>query len=483
MATGPDNNGSLTENIIDVIEAFGAPRPSSKSLSELYQALATAIVNFAPGSGSVSSVSNADGSITISPTVGNVVVSLSAAQVALINSKSPTASPTFTGTPTAPTALPLNASTQLSTTAYTDAAVAVETSARTAADALKANIASPSFTGTPAGPTASPGTNTTQLATTAFVEAAVAGSSLLIPANVQTGPYTAQASDYLKAIEMNNPSQSSVTVPPSIFSAGQSFEVCGINLGQVRILPGSGFTLDTAGGANVLRTRWSTASMRIRGAGEGVLSGDLINLIALINEAFAFNASSGTLTATTLPVTAGNALVASVEVFTATTNTSGAITDTAGGTWTPLTTPSSDALTTQHQYFICNNPAAGVHAVTFTPTGSPGGAQLVVTEWSGGPFTFDKVSTAAFTSSTTGSTPSITPTNFNELIIASGSSDGTSSTMLTPTGGFLPLATQVVHSNNPVAYYLGQNIAPISCSWAVSPADTGTGSIIALIGT
>ena len=43
-----------------------------------------------------------------------------------------------------------------------------------AAIALKADIASPTFTGTPAAPTAGSGTNTTQLATTAFVTAAVA---------------------------------------------------------------------------------------------------------------------------------------------------------------------------------------------------------------------------------------------------------------------------------------------------------------------
>lgn len=41
---------------------------------------------------------------------------------------------------------------------------------------LKANLASPTFTGTPAAPTATVGTNTTQIATTAFVTAAVAGS-------------------------------------------------------------------------------------------------------------------------------------------------------------------------------------------------------------------------------------------------------------------------------------------------------------------
>ena len=39
--------------------------------------------------------------------------------------------------------------------------------------AAKANLASPTFTGSPAAPTATAGTNTTQIATTAFVQAAV----------------------------------------------------------------------------------------------------------------------------------------------------------------------------------------------------------------------------------------------------------------------------------------------------------------------
>lgn len=53
--------------------------------------------------------------------------------------------------------------------------------------AAKAPLASPTFTGTPAAPTAAPGTNTTQVATTAFVTAAVAavpvGLSFEISAN------------------------------------------------------------------------------------------------------------------------------------------------------------------------------------------------------------------------------------------------------------------------------------------------------------
>ncbi|MGS6264489.1 hypothetical protein ACVGWD_01305, partial [Enterobacter asburiae] len=43
---------------------------------------------------------------------------------------------------------------------------------------LLAQLESPSFTGTPTGPTAGAGTNTTQLATTAFVRAAITALSL-----------------------------------------------------------------------------------------------------------------------------------------------------------------------------------------------------------------------------------------------------------------------------------------------------------------
>jgi hypothetical protein len=57
--------------------------------------------------------------------------------------------------------------------------------------ALKSPLASPTFTGTPAAPTASPGTNTTQLATTAFVAAAIPA----FPATKDTVQLTAQAAD------------------------------------------------------------------------------------------------------------------------------------------------------------------------------------------------------------------------------------------------------------------------------------------------
>jgi hypothetical protein len=60
--------------------------------------------------------------------------------------------------------------------------------------ASKADINSPTFTGTPAAPTASAGTNTTQLATTAFVTAALQAvypvGSIYINATSSTNPAT-----------------------------------------------------------------------------------------------------------------------------------------------------------------------------------------------------------------------------------------------------------------------------------------------------
>lgn len=57
--------------------------------------------------------------------------------------------------------------------------------------ATKADIASPTFTGTPAAPTASVPTNTTQLATTAFaMQAAYPVGSIYMNASVSTNPAT-----------------------------------------------------------------------------------------------------------------------------------------------------------------------------------------------------------------------------------------------------------------------------------------------------
>lgn len=102
----------------------------------------------------------------------------------------PLASPALTGTPTAPTQGALTDSAAIATTAYTDAAVTVETTraqaaeganataigAETtraeAAEALLAPKASPALTGTPTAPTPAALDNSTKLATTAYADSA-----------------------------------------------------------------------------------------------------------------------------------------------------------------------------------------------------------------------------------------------------------------------------------------------------------------------
>lgn len=96
-------------------------------------------------------------------------------------------SPALTGAPTAPTAVASTNTTQIATTAFVKAqgylttAPVTSVAGRTGAVTLgvadvsgAAPLASPTFTGTPSAPTAITSTNSTQLATTAFVQAVVA---------------------------------------------------------------------------------------------------------------------------------------------------------------------------------------------------------------------------------------------------------------------------------------------------------------------
>jgi hypothetical protein len=94
----------------------------------------------------------------------------------------PLASPTFTGTPAAPTAATADNSTALATTAFVKAQA-------------YAPLASPTFTGTPAAPTAIAGTSTTQIATTAFVASSFAPLASPALTGVPIAPTAAAATN------------------------------------------------------------------------------------------------------------------------------------------------------------------------------------------------------------------------------------------------------------------------------------------------
>ena len=117
------------------------------------------------------------------------------------------ASPGFTGSPTAPTAAPGTSTTQLATTAFVSAAITGAVSSfngRTGAITLTANdisaaggapSASPTFSGVPLAPTAAPGTNTTQIATTAYVQTAIAAGGGVLSFNGRAGAVTLTTAD------------------------------------------------------------------------------------------------------------------------------------------------------------------------------------------------------------------------------------------------------------------------------------------------
>jgi hypothetical protein len=169
-------------------------------------------------------------------------------------SRAPLASPTFTGTPAAPTAAANTNTTQVATTAFVlgqassttpnmDGAAAVGTGTTFAradhvhpTDTSRAPLASPTFTGTvtipsgasiagfaplaspaltgtPTAPTAAANTSTTQIATTAFV----VGQQLLSPVSVFTsvGSYTVSATDEYVIINKTAGAATGVTLPSS----------------------------------------------------------------------------------------------------------------------------------------------------------------------------------------------------------------------------------------------------------------------------
>ncbi|EKI8353979.1 phage tail protein [Escherichia coli] len=122
----------------------------------------------------------------------------------------PKESPTFTGTPKAPTPAAGNNTTQVATTAFVQAAltalingapatldtlkeiaVAINNDPKFSttinnALALKAPLSSPALTGTPTAPTAAQSVNNTQIATTAFVKSAIAAMVGSAPAALDT---------------------------------------------------------------------------------------------------------------------------------------------------------------------------------------------------------------------------------------------------------------------------------------------------------
>lgn len=92
--------------------------------------------------------------------------------------------------------------------------------------------------------------------------------------NAQTGTtYTLVAGDVNKLVTLSNASAITLTVPPSVFSAGQVINIQQIGAGQVTVAAGSGVTITGTGTA--LRTQYSAASLICTATDTFTLIGDI----------------------------------------------------------------------------------------------------------------------------------------------------------------------------------------------------------------
>lgn len=139
---------------------------------------------------------------------------------------------------------------------------------------LLAPLISPTFTGTPAAPTAALGTKTTQIATMQAVFDAV--STLVI--NTQTASYTLVLTDAGKFVQMNVATANNLTVPLNssvAFPVGTQLPIRSIGAGQTTIVATGGVTIQSAGSKLKLTGQYSGGSLIKVATDTWALMGDL----------------------------------------------------------------------------------------------------------------------------------------------------------------------------------------------------------------
>ena len=103
--------------------------------------------------------------------------------------------------------------------------------------------------------------------------------SLFLNFNAQTGTtYTLVSTDLNKLVTTSNAAAVTVTVPPSVFSAGQQINVQSIGVGLTSFAQGAGVTITSTGAtatAPILRARYSAATIICTASNTFTIIGDL----------------------------------------------------------------------------------------------------------------------------------------------------------------------------------------------------------------
>ena len=126
-------------------------------------------------------------------------------------------------------------------------------------------------------------TSTTLAATANAVKTtydlAAAATPKLLSFNAQTGTtYTFVSGDADKLVTTSNASAVTVTIPPSVFSAGQQFDVQSIGVGLTTFAAGAGVTITSTGAtaaAPKLRARYSACTVICTASNVFTVIGDL----------------------------------------------------------------------------------------------------------------------------------------------------------------------------------------------------------------
>jgi hypothetical protein len=97
--------------------------------------------------------------------------------------------------------------------------------------------------------------------------------------NAQTGTtYTLVASDSAKLVTTSNASAVTVTIPPSVFTAGNQINVQSIGVGLTSFVAGAGVTITSTGAsaaAPILRARYSACTIICTSSNVFTLIGDI----------------------------------------------------------------------------------------------------------------------------------------------------------------------------------------------------------------
>jgi len=114
---------------------------------------------------------------------------------------------------------------------------------------------------------------------TGGVTSGTADLKLQLQFNAQTGTtYTLVVGDLNKLVTCSNASGITVTVPPSVFSAGNQIHLQQIGAGQVTFAQGSGVTITSTGAtasAPKLRSRYSACTVICTASNTFTILGDL----------------------------------------------------------------------------------------------------------------------------------------------------------------------------------------------------------------